>query len=136
MSEPTKHGPHFVRVASSVLTNTALATSNATTIVSAVAGSIFVNPTDSATVNLYVAREVSDTSAAPQKRRVELTPFYMWLTGGIFLVAVLCLFVEMYLGSVWPDPTAAQANIVGAFDYGWKMGFGFAVGLVTGKAVP
>ena len=29
----------------------------------------------------------------------------------------------------------AQANITSAVDYGWKMGFGFAIGLITGKSV-
>jgi hypothetical protein len=127
---------HVVRVASSVIANTLATAANTATIAGAVMGNIFVNPTESATVNLYVGSDVSDTPAAPRKRLGELTPFYMWLTGGIFLLAILCLFAEMYLGSAWQEPTAAQANIIGAVDYGWKMGLGFAVGLVTGKGVP
>jgi hypothetical protein len=137
MSKPVdKHGPHFVRVVSSVAANTAATAANSVIIAGAVAGSIFANPTQGATVNVYTGGDILDAASKKKSGERKLTPFYMWLTGGIFFVAVLCLFVEMYLGSIWPDPTAAQANIVGAFDYGWKMGFGFAIGLVTGKASP
>jgi hypothetical protein len=137
MSKPTKHGPHIVRVASNVVANTLATAANSATIVTAVAGSIFVSPTESATVNLYIASDVSDAPAASQKRRGKLSPFYMWLTGGIFLVAVGCLLLQFFaVGYLFPEPTAAQANFLTALDWGWKMGLGFAIGLVTGKAVP
>jgi hypothetical protein len=129
LSEPIdKIGPHFIRVASSVAANTA---SIATTLV----GSIFINPTQSSTVNLYVASNVADTPAETPKRRVELTPFYKLVTGGVFLVAVICLLLQLFaVGYVFPEPTAAQANAVAALDYGWKMGFGVVIGLLTGKS--
>ncbi len=85
-------------------------------------------------MNLYLGPAAPpDTPAAPAK----LTPFYMWLTGGIFLVAVVCLLLQfLAIGYLFPEPTVAQANFLTAVDYGWKMGFAFAIGLVTGKAVP
>jgi hypothetical protein len=118
---------HWVRAASSVVANTA-------TVAGTVVGSIFINPTESSTVNLYVASNVADTPAPPTTP-VKLTPFYKWLTAGIFLVAFLCLLLQFAAGFVWPEPTAAQANIISASDYGWKIGFGFAIGLITGKSV-
>jgi hypothetical protein len=125
MSKPIKHGPHFVRVASSVVANTF-----------AVFENIVINPSQSSTVNLYVASNVVDTPAEPPTTPVRLTPFYKWLTAGIFFVAVVCLLLQLFaVGYVFPEPTAAQANAVAALDYGWKMGFGFAIGLITGKSV-
>src|SRR3979409_1902622 len=91
---------HWIRVASSVVANTA-------TIAGAVAGSIFINPTESSTVNLYVSSNVSDTPAPPQTSPVKLTPFYMWLTAGIFCVAFVCLLLQLFaVGYVFPEPTA------------------------------
>jgi hypothetical protein len=124
MSKPVKNGPHFVRVVSSVAANTFTVFEN-----------VFINPTESSTVNLYAASNVADTPAAPPTTPVRLTPFYKWLTAGIFLVAVVCLLLEFATGFAWPEPTAAQANIIGAVDYGWKMGFGVVVGLLTGKGI-
>jgi hypothetical protein len=127
MSEPIdKHGPHFVRVVSSVAANTFTVFEN-----------VFINPSQSSTVNLYVASKVADTPAAPTTpptTPVQLTPFYKGLTAGIFLVAFVCLLLEFATGFAWPEPTASQANIISAADFGWKTGFGVVVGLLTGKS--
>jgi hypothetical protein len=112
--------PGFVHVTSSVV-------SNAVT----VARSIVINPTESSTVNLYIGSDAANTATRP----VQLPSFYKWLTAAIFVVALLCLLFELGLGFAWPDPTEAQKNIMSAIDYGWKMGFGFAIGLITGKSV-
>jgi hypothetical protein len=120
---------HWIRVISSVAANTA-------TITGTVVRSIFINPTDSATVNLYVGSSVADPPAPRKKVPVQLSLFYMWLTGGIFFVAFVCLLLQLFaVGYVFPEPTAAQANAVAALDYGWKMGFAFVIGLITGKSV-
>src|SRR5262245_22320003 len=107
MSEPIKHGPHWISVASSVAASTAANTA-------IVAESIFINPRESSTVNLYVASKIADTPAEPPKTPVRLTPFYKRLTGVIVAVAVLCLLLEIATGFAWPEPTAAQASVISA----------------------
>jgi len=125
MSEPIdKHGPHFVRVVSSVAANTFTVFEN-----------VFINPSQSSTVTLYVASKVADTPSPPPTTPVQLTPFYKRLTGVIVAVAVLCLLLEFATGFAWPEPTAAQASVISAIDFGWKAGLGFAIGLITGKSV-
>jgi hypothetical protein len=111
--------PGLVRVISSVASNAAI-----------IAESIIINPTQSSTVNLYVGGN------AAEKKPVPLPLFYKWLTGVIFAAAVLCLVSSVWLGFVWPHPTEAQANIMSNLADAWKTGFGFAIGLITGKSVP
>jgi len=127
MSEPVKSGPHFIRVASSVAANTAT-----------VLGDIFVNPTHSSTVNLYiVGGNDAGGNGADRRTPVRMTPFYKWLTGWIFVVAFLCLLLQFFAaGYLFPEPTATQANLISNLDWGWKMGFGLVIGLLGGKVVP
>ena len=96
---------------------------------------VFVNPSQLSTVNLHFGGNGGDTPARLTKP-VQLTPFYKRLTTGVLLVAVLCLLLQVGLGFAWPEPTAAQINVNSALDYGWKMGFGVVIGLLTGKSVP
>jgi hypothetical protein len=73
------------------------------------------------------------TGGGNGERHVDLRPFN-WLVRGIFAVAVLCPVLQVVLGFAWPEPTAAQAVILSAVDWGWKLGLGYAVGLMTGKS--
>jgi hypothetical protein len=119
---------HWIRVASSVVANTAT-----------VAGSVFnINATGSSTVNLYTGDPSAgggngDKPAAPPMRPVDLALFN-FLTRGIFLVAILCLLLQVALGFAWPEPTAAQAITMSAVDWGFKVGLGLVVGLIGGKS--
>ena len=115
---------HWIEVVSSVATNSFTVFEN-----------VFINPSQSSTVNLFVASRVADAPAEPTTTPVRLTPFYKWLTGVIVAVAVLCLLLEFATGFAWPEPTAAQASVISAIDFGWKAGLGFAIGLITGKSV-
>jgi len=115
---------HWVEVVSSVATNSFTVFEN-----------VFINPSQSSTVNLFVASRVADAPAEPTTTPVRLTPFYKWLTGVIVAVAVLCLLLEFATGFAWPEPTAAQASVISAIDFGWKTGLGFAIGLITGKSI-
>jgi len=51
----------------------------------------------------------------------------------VVAIAVASLIVEVVLGFTWPEPTPFQQKVVEALDYGWKGGFGFLLGLLSGK---
>jgi hypothetical protein len=94
----------------------------------AVATATLTSPWNDSVVQLN--RTASDGGSA-----VSLSAFYKRLAVGVLVIAVLCLLTEIALGFFWPTPTSSQQNVISSIDFGWKGGFGFVIGLFTGKGV-
>jgi hypothetical protein len=62
-------------------------------------------------------------------------PFFKLIFISVGILTLVIGGAEIWLASMWLEPTDNQQTAFAAMDFGWKTGFGAWIGLAGGKAI-